>query len=89
MVGGSPEGMGVRGPEAADAGGGEAPPPGSWAALAAGLVGQVQPGVLLFLRRVRQLEVLDELAGVRHTLRRTDREGGAVVEVRAAQDPAV
>ncbi|GIL61012.1 hypothetical protein Vafri_15433, partial [Volvox africanus] len=54
---------------------------GSWSSLAAGLVAQVRPGVLLFLRRVRQLEVVDELTGVRHKLRRVDREGGAVVEV--------
>ncbi|GIL90552.1 hypothetical protein Vretifemale_18196, partial [Volvox reticuliferus] len=54
---------------------------GNWFTLAAGLVAQVRPGVLLFLRRVRQLEVVDELTGVRHTLRRVDRDGGTVVEV--------
>ncbi len=54
----------------------------SWPALAAGLLAEVRPGLLLFLRRVRRLEVYDDMSGVRHTLERADKEGGAVVEVR-------
>ncbi|GLC61923.1 hypothetical protein PLESTB_001820000, partial [Pleodorina starrii] len=77
------DGVASSGGEGAPAGSGS----GSWSSLAAGLVGQVRPGVLLFLRRVRQLEVVDELAGVRHLLRRRDREGGAVVEVTWRVEP--
>lgn len=54
----------------------------SWPSLAAGLLAEVRPGLLLFLRRVRRLEVYDDMGGVRHTLERVDKEGGAVVEVR-------
>ncbi|KXZ52866.1 hypothetical protein GPECTOR_8g248 [Gonium pectorale] len=77
---------GANGPQASGPPGppGAGPPaPGAprWRDLASGLLDFLGPGLLLFLRRLRVLVLHDELGGVVHTLRREDREGGAVVQV--------